>query len=132
MGIQVSSNIGRLLQMRGQKRLGVKDQVTERILDFDYTKSPGLSLRFLETRNKETEEGSWTEYNVLYEIKKISETPQYMNHIFELLYRSIGNVLRDLEVDSMGLQEVECGLSEYYVLIYIISNGKTREKEQYD
>lgn len=118
--------------MRGQKRLGVKDQVTERILEFDYTQSPGLSLRFLETRNKETEEGSWTEYNVLYEIKKISETPQYMNHIFELLYRSIGNVLRDLEVDSMGLQEVECGLSEYYVLIYIISNGKTREKEQYD
>ena len=50
----------------------------------------------------------------------------------DIQQRSIGNVLRDLEVDSMGLQEVECGLSEYYVLIYIISNGKTREKEQYD
>lgn len=132
MGTQVSSNISRLLKMRGQKRLEVRDLVTERILGFDYNTSPGLSLKFLETRNKESEGGSWTEYSVLYEIKKITETPHYMAHVFELLFRSVGLLLKDIQVDSMGLQEVECGLSEYYVLIYIISNGNEKEKYEFE
>lgn len=129
MGIQVSSNISRLLRMKGQKRLDVRDQVTQKVLDFDYTKSPGLSLRFLEARNRQGEEGGWTEYNILYEIKKISETPGYLAYVFELLYRSVGTLLKDLPVESMGIQEVECGLSEYYVLIYIISNGYEKKKD---
>ena len=60
MGILVGSNeIRRLLNMRGNKRLGIKNDITEQILE-QGKELNGLKVKYLETRNKETNSGSWT------------------------------------------------------------------------
>ena len=81
------------------------------------------------------EGGAWTEYFVLYKMKKWEETARYMEYMFHSLSILMGE-LHDLPIDSIGIQEVDCSEPEsYYVLIYILSDGqsiRTKEREQED
>lgn len=117
--------------MRGKKRLGVKNLITERILERSYdSRNTGVDLRFLESRKLETDYGSWEEYSVLYEIKKEMECPFYLSQSLEHLSEFLCEIGR-LNVESVGIQEIECGLSDYYyVLIYIINNGIEKDKSE--
>ena len=131
-----SSEISRLLRMKGVKRLGVKNEFTERILEmFNLKAVPGIRLKFLETIHRETDYGSWDEYKILLEALKLEE------HNLEYLGVMMGNVHRAIQVNlretgivkqgedvDVGLQEVECSIPNYYYfLIYINSNGKEKE-----
>lgn len=137
MGTLVSSNnIARLLKMKGIKRLQVKDEVTECILGFPYDKSTGgiVKLQFLESRNFEGPGGKWNEYNALFRIEKIKESAAYMGAVFEALSHLMKGLCQ-LENDGFGIQEVECGLADYYyVLIYIIKNDGREDvdREEYE
>ena len=118
------SSISSLLRMHGQKRLGVKDEITERILGFDYaTETPGLGLKFLDTQKFTGETGEfWAEYNILFEVLKYKDSdPIFLSYVFGLVEKAM-LMFKDLgEFDSMGIQEVECGDSDYYyILIYLL------------
>lgn len=131
MDIRGGNNITRLLRMRGKKRLGVKNHMTDWILEEPYYLQTGINLRFLESKRMVTETGEWEEYSVLYEVKKIKESPQYLSEVLKIIGQLLDRIGKsNLEIESMGIQEVECGLSDYYyVLIYIINNGKDKEGE---
>ncbi len=140
MGILVDSSscreIQRILRLRGDRRLEVENIVTEKILSLSEADTPGLRLKFLESRERRAlEGGTWTEYFVLYKMKKWVETAKYLEYVFSCLSKLMGE-LRGLPIDSIGLQEVDCSEPEsYYVLIYILSDGqsiRTKEGEQED
>ena len=139
MGILVDSSscreIQRILRLRGDRRLEVENTVTEKILSLSEARTPGLRLKFLESRSRSLEGGAWTEYFVLYKMKKWEETARYMEYMFHSLSILMGE-LHDLPIDSIGIQEVDCSEPEsYYVLIYILSDGqsiRTKEREQED
>ena len=137
MGILVDSSscreIQRILRLRGDRRLGVENDITERLLSLTEEATPGLRLKFLESRKRDLEGGTWIEYFALYKMKKWVETVRYLEYVFECLSKLMSE-LHDLPVDSIGLQEVDCSEPEsYYVLIYILSDGqnirKTGEQE---
>lgn len=129
MGIQVDSKISDYLGRKGKARLEVKNNITKAIFNLDPEMFPGIKLRFLETRSKEEVSGSWIEYNVLLEIKKYQDTSEYLSFIL----KNLGKLLKSIDnigIDSIGIQEVECGLPDYYyLLIYILSDGKDKKKE---
>lgn len=132
MGILVGSNeIRRLLNMRGNKRLGIKNDITEQILEHG-KELTGLKVKFLESRNKETNSGSWTEYNILLEVLKLDENNvEYLSSIFGMLSSLLKNLKHLDNIDSIGIQEVDCSLPKYYYfLIYIQSHGKDQNDEE--
>ena len=110
--------------MRGDRRLAVENEITETILSQDEKDTPGLRLKFLESRKRGLDGGTWIEYFALYKMKKWVETADYLEYTFTSLAKLM-STLKKLDVDSIGLQEVDCSESDsYYVLIYILSNGK--------
>ena len=121
MGILVDSSscreIQRLLRLRGDRRLGVENSVTEKLLSLTEEATPGLRLKFLESRKRDLEGGTWIEYFALYKMKKWVETVQYLEYIFGCLSKLMGE-LHDLPIDSIGLQEVD----------YILSDGQSIRK----
>lgn len=128
MGILVDSSscreIQRILKLRGDRRLAVENKITETILSHDEELTPGLQLRFLESRRRGLECGSWIEYFALYKMKKWVDTADYLEYIFNCLGKLAGT-LKNLNVDSIGLQEVDCSeTGNYYILIYILSDGR--------
>lgn len=129
MGIQVDSKISDYLGRKGKARLEVKNSITRAIFNLDPEMFPGIKLRFLETRYKKEVSGSWVEYNVLLEIRKYQDTSEYLSFIL----KNLGKLLKSIDnigIDSIGIQEVECGLPDYYyLLIYILSDGKDKKKE---
>jgi len=136
LGILVDTSscreIQRLLRLRGDRRLGVENEVTKRILSLGEEKTPGLRLKFIESQKKNLENGTWIEYFVLYKMKKWVGTVKYMEYIFSSLSKLMSE-LDELPIDSIGLQEVDCSEPEsYYVLIYIISDGKSIRTEYRD
>ena len=137
MGILVDSSscreIQRILRLRGDRRLGVENDITEKLLSLTEEATPGLRLKFLESRKRDLEGGTWIEYFALYKMKKWVETVKYLEYVFGCLSKLMSE-LHDLPIDSIGLQEVDCSEPEsYYVLIYILSDGqnirKTGEQE---
>ena len=128
MGILVDSSscreIQRILKLRGDRRLAVENKITETILSHDEGLTPGLQLRFLESRRRGLEGGSWIEYFALYKMKKWVDTAPYLEYIFMCLGK-LAKTLENLKVDSIGLQEVDCSeTGNYYILIYILSDGR--------
>ena len=122
--------IQRILKLRGDRRLAVENDITERILSIN-EKDGLVRLKFLESRKRELSGGSWEEYFVLYRVKKWVDTANYLEYIFKCL-STVMSELKDLTFDSIGLQEVDCSQAEdYYVLIYILSNGKEHVREEY-
>ena len=88
MGILVDSSscreIQRILRLRGDKRLGVENAITEKILSLSEKETPGLRLKFLESREMSLEGGTWIEYFALYKMKKWVETVKYLEYVFSL------------------------------------------------
>lgn len=118
--------------MKGTKRLEIKNELTDRILGFDYqTQTPGIRLRFLETRYKDLDLGGWVNYNVLLEIDKYNDTPKYLSHIFSSISKAVSEWDNNINlIDVVGIQEVDCGESEYYyVLLYILGDGVDKVTE---
>ena len=110
--------------------MAVENDITDTILGQSEADTPGLRLRFLESRIRGLDEGEWIEYFALYGMKKWKESANYLEHIFSCLSK-VAASLKNLEIDSIGIQEVDCGEAEnYYILIYILSNG--REKRNKD
>ena len=71
------------------------------------------------------------EYNVLLEIQKREETARYLSFAFENLSNLVKS-LSGLNIESIGIDEVDCGESDYYyVLIYILSDGQDQKTENY-
>lgn len=133
MGIPDYNSIRRLLGMKGLKRLEVSNELTDKILCYNYSEeTPGIRLKFLETRNKESEVGDWVNYNILFEVDKYNDTPKYLEHVFS----SISKIVKDWEseikfIDVVGIQEVDCDEAEfYYVLLYILGDGRENDKEK--
>ena len=130
--LENSSEIKRLLKMKGNKRLEIRDDITSTILDYSKnTIYPGVQIKFLESRLKSTDMGSWVEYNILFEIHKMEESSvDYLSEIFKILGLIIKQ-LKDLEgIEQSGIQEVECGISKYYYLLIYLHGEGTEEKIQ--
>ena len=129
MEVLVGSNeIRRLLNMRGNKRLGIRNNITSEILKICKLLEGGLKLKFLESKYKETDNGSWVDYYILLEALKLEENNiEYLGSIFTIIGEFIKKFRLFSEIDYTGIQEVECGLPKfYYFLIYIHSDGKDK------
>lgn len=107
-----------------------KDEISKFILSLDTEKVPGIRVKTLNMKiNSNTEEGDWSEYQVLYEIDKYKDMPDYLSHVFKCLGK-IFNSFSHLDISSMGIQEVDCSYSDYYyILIYILSDGRKESKK---
>lgn len=130
MEIQVGSSISGLLSMLGDRRLEVSDDITKSILSIDPEQHPGIKVKFIESKKIKGEKSDWVEYNVLFEIVKYKDTPEYLSYAF----KELGKIIKSLshqKITSIGVNEVDCGYSDfYYVLIYILSDGKTNKEEE--
>ena len=114
--INRGSDIPRLLNMKGLTRLAVEDELTSAILNAKFSHYSGLNLKFLDTK-KYTD---WTEYNILLELRKSEETVLDFITRLNQLSRFLEEVI-EFDVDSIGIQEIDCGSSDYYyILIYIL------------
>jgi hypothetical protein len=115
-----SHNISRLLSMKGRKRLQVKDDFTEFLLEYDYNK--GLrgtgDLVFLQSRDVKGDLDHWTEYDILIGIKKIEECPRYLSFVMFQLYEFLCDDLSGHGLKGFGIQEVECSLDDYYYILF--------------
>lgn len=133
METQVGSKIAELLRMKGRSRLAVKNSITQSLMNLDPELIPGIRLKFLESTNCNEENGNWANIYALIEIDKFQETAEYISYAMEGLGKLIKTCSIHTDIDSIGIQEMECGLPKYYyVLIYILSNGETKEiKEDY-
>lgn len=135
METRVDSKIRKILEPNSDGTVpGYEDNnITRTILYLDPETVPGIRVKTLEQVRRLEDSGSWDEYYILYEIDKYSDTPNYISHIFKCLGKAM-NSLSSLEIDSIGIEEVACDYSDYYyVLIYILSDGKSYKegKENY-
>lgn len=131
---EYNNDIKRLLGLKGNTRLEIQNQLTQRILEYDYTdKTPGIGLRFLETKKRNREAGEWIYYNILFEARKYQDTPEYLSHILGSLSKVVKIWGDYSNIDVVGIQEVDCEEADYYyILIYILSDGKDKEKLESD
>ena len=104
--------------MKGRSRLGIKNELTETLLEIP-------DIAFLEARSRETDFGTWEEYYALFSLRKI-EDPEFLSYI-TFRMKSIFNIIVKFGVDNSGIQEFECSDCNYNLLIYIIKNGKEKE-----
>ena len=87
---EYNNDIKRLLGLKGNTRLEIQNQLTQRILEYDYIdKTPGIGLRFLETKKRNREAGEWIYYNILFEARKYQDTPEYLAHILGSLSKVV-------------------------------------------
>ena len=123
-----NSEIRRLLSMKGTKRLEVTSDLTDHILSYNYSETtPGISLRFLETKRKTEELGDWDSYYILFSALKYDDSVKYLEHIFSSISKIIGDWSDKVSIDVVGIQEVDCSEAKYYyILIYVLSNGKDK------
>lgn len=124
------SEIEKLLSLKGHSR-GFKDEIVEKILSHDEQNTPGCRVYFITSKK---ERNSWIEYKVLYKIKKYKDSIDYLSYVFDCMAKVVKE-LRDLDINSIGIQEVyNNDPCSYYVLIYIIkeenNDGRIRETEQ--
>ena len=69
-----NSEIRRLLGMKGTKRLEISNNLTEHILNYNYSENTsGVSLKFLETRKRSEELGDWDSYYILFSALKYND-----------------------------------------------------------
>lgn len=129
-----NSEIRRLLGMKGTKRLEISNNLTEHILNYNYSENTsGVSLKFLETRKRSEELGDWDSYYILFSALKYNDSIEYLDHVFKSISKIISDWSNKVEIDVIGLQEVDCSEAKYYyVLIYILSNGRDKEIKEGD
>ncbi len=111
----------------------VDDKVAKCILSFDTEKVPGVKMKTFNKIIRSNTEGEWTEYQVLYEINKYLDTPEYLSHVFNCLGKIIKSFSHLSEINSIGIQEFDGSHSGYYyILVYILSDGKEFKKSEFD
>lgn len=131
MDIPGFNNIARLLKMKGIKRLEISNSLTDKILGYNYSEeTPGIRLKFLETRKNDEECGEWVNYNVLIEADKYKDTPEYLKHVLSSVSKIVGTWEDETKlIDVVGIQEIDSGESDYYyILLYILGDGRDKEK----
>ena len=134
METQVDSKIKKLLEPNydGTVPGYVDDSITRAVFRLDPETVPGVRIKALDQVSKSGECGSWDEYHILYELDKYLDTSDYLSHIFKSLGKVMSS-LSQLKIDSIGIEEVDCDYSDYYyVLIYILSNGKSYKESKED
>ena len=115
-----NNSISRFLRMKGRSRLGVENDLTEKLLEQGFPE-----ITFLETKHMETEYGEWDEFYILTQVKKI-ETPEYFRYItFQI--DLIMKTLRRFGVKDCGIQEFDSSDNKYNILIYVLTNGREKE-----
>ena len=122
-----SSEIRRLLNMRGQSRLMVKSDLTFNIINsLKSLEVKPIRLKFMESQLKRSTEKNqdWVEIKVMLEILKLEENnPAYFCQILKDLYKTFSFLKDNNDIQEIGLQEMECGMPKYYyLLIYIHQN----------
>ena len=135
METRVDSKIKKMLEPNSDGTVpGYEDNdITRAILHLDPENVPGVRVKTLSQLKRISDGGSWEEYLVLYEIDKYLDTSDYLSHVFKCLGKVMSSLSR-LKIDSIGIEEVACDYSDYYyVLIYILSDGKSykESKENY-
>ena len=87
--------------MKGIKRLEVDNNLTEHILNYNYSENtPGISLRFLETRKRTEELGDWDNYYVF------MATLRNFNVYFILMPSFIANIITIFELYFVSILHV--------------------------
>ena len=120
------SEIEGLLRLRGNHRLEVYDEITDQLRKYNEEETPGCRVKFITSKKHDT----WIEYKVLYKIKKLQDTPSYLSYVFGCVSKAMDQ-LKDIEMDSIGIQEVYCeDPYSYYVLIYILSKDKEENERR--
>lgn len=130
METQENSKIFKYLLNSNTTNLEISDELTNRILEFDYiNKYPGISLKYLESKKRDEELGTWNEYNILFSILKYKDTSDYLGYSLGKLGDLIKDIGKDdISIDVIGVQEMECSEPDcYYILLYILSDGKEKE-----
>lgn len=127
-----SSDIRRLLGMKGEQRLGVNDEIIEKILKIKEEHSiPGITLRFLESKYHETEYGDWFEYKLLYKVSRLEGLDNPIKYA-TFMFSNLAKLMLKLEdisgISSFGIDEVLTEEPDYYVLFYILKDGKKEIK----
>ena len=135
METRVDSKIRKMLEPNPDGTVPgyVDSDITRAILHLDPEKVPGVRVKTLSQLKKISDGGIWEECLVLYEIDKYLDTSDYLSHVFKCLGKVMSSLSR-LKIDSIGIEEVACDYSDYYyVLIYILSDGKSykESKENY-
>lgn len=124
-----NSEIQRLLRMKGNSRIWVPNDTSNFILSIDYYEFPGIGHQFLESKKYTTEEGEWFEHKLLLRGFKDSDTPEYLSYLINTLSKLISRL--DIKgVESIGLEDIDFNSKYYYFLIYLISDGKDKPKEE--
>ena len=125
-----SSDIKRLLGMKGEQRLGVNDEIVEKILEIKEKHSiPGVTLRFLESKYHETEQGGdWSEYKILYKVSRLENSVRYAEFMFSGLTKLMSEFKDISNISTFGVDEVLTEEPSYYVLFYILKDGKKEIK----
>ena len=115
-----NNSIRRFLGMKGKSRLGIKNNLTEHLLELKFPE-----ITFIESKRVETDYGEWNEVYLLTRVKKV-ETPEYFRYItfqVDLIMRT----LKQFGIKDCGIQEFQCDDNTYNILIYILSDGKEKE-----
>lgn len=117
------SEIRRLLNFKGNSRLEVKDDLTERILEGKGILLPGgIKFCFIESKKYIGEHGDWVEYKVLYSILKCNNSIAHIQYVLENASKIIGT-LEKFKLDYIDLEEFDCSRAGYYyILLYIRRN----------
>ena len=111
-------SIRRFLDTEKRKYGSLENQVTRKIMKYQRTIS-------LEAIVRETDYSVWEEYYVLLEFDKYSDSPKYLSNIFWEISKFL---LEFPEIDSSGIQEIECSENNYYILIYFIYERQEKQK----
>lgn len=110
--------IPRLLKMKGQRRIVIKDDpLSEKILR---AVTPGIDLIFLESKIKEGVDNKWLEYSVLLGSRKTGNPWEDTVTLLD----SVSQWMNGFEdYPEIGIQEVDTTRSGYnYILMYIIGD----------
>lgn len=120
MDQRVESKIKEYLGMKGKKRLGVEDEITQNLLSRDIY--PGIRLEFIESKKYNT----WNEYNVLYKLNKIDSLSEFC-YILSQFCSLLRNKLKDFPI-KIGISDISTEEGNYYILIYVLREFEYKEE----
>lgn len=124
------SEIRRLLNFKGNSRLEVKDDLTERILEGKGILLPGgIKFCFIESKKYIGEFGDWVEYKVLYSILKCSNSIAHLQYVLGNASHIIG-ALEKFKPDYIDIEEFDCSRADYYYILLYIRKNIDEEIEQ--
>lgn len=114
-----NKTIEELLSKDTREELEVKDNITNYLLSPECSNA-GCNIAFVGSYKRHSEVDTWNEYRVLYKVVKYRDTAEYLTIALDFIKDSMSK-LRNIECESVGIQEVYCiDPFNYYILVYII------------